>query len=453
MLVKNIITAFLALLFMNAMAQTKESFDIVSFQAPKNWKKELTADRVTYTATNQANGGYCVISLFKSTPIAQDVNLAFDNEWKELVTNRYKPSGKPEFTNADFTDGWKMKSCAQAFQYDGGNGIAILSLFTKNQAGVSLLVLMNKEDYITDMENFIASMQLTTPATQTQPTKPANTTVAAAGFRFNRSDFDDGWVSSIHNDYVMVEKGNNSVYLLFHVPYNASQFSGTGLRDVEYYWDNYLTKYFTTQSKQFNDGGAIMKAPYMEGYAMDKRTGKSCFVGLYLLIVPNATKLVIGTATDERAFRALYPMANDFGMSDLAAMDRFNKFAVAAEDLLGKWQNGNTSTAQWYYTSPSGYEGYAGMTLAATSAEFTFNNNGTYTSIHNGATGAVGNMKTFQQEYKGDFTVSNWQITATNRYGGKTHNFSAYFIAVKSGRLLKLNNGAGEDYTLVRVNR
>ena len=278
------------------------------------------------------------------------------------------------------------------------------------------------------------------------------TTPSSSGkYRFTTSNFDDGWTSTVSTDYILVEKNPYNVYLLYAVPYNASQFSGTGVRDAEYYWDQYVTRYFTTRSKQFNDGGSIaLKPPYMEGAAIDKRTGKSCFIGMYLNIVPNAVSLIIGSAPDEAAFRRLFPKANDPFGSDLSAMTRYNKFAVAASDLIGKWQDGNTETAQWYYTSPSGYEGYAGMTVASTSATFHFYNNGSYKSIHNGATGAVGNMNTFQQEYKGTYAVSNWLVTASNRYAGKTDRFGAYFIAVRGGRLLKLNNGAGQGYTLVK---
>lgn len=194
-----------------------------------------------------------------------------------------------------------------------------------------------------------------------------------------------------------------------------------------------------------------LKPPYMEGYGTDKRTGRDCFIGMYLSIVPNAVSVVIGTAPDETSFRQLFPRANDPFGSDLVSMSRYNKFAIAANDLAGKWQNGNTETAQWYYVSPAGYEGYAGMTLAATSATFNFDRNGTYSSIHNGATGAIGNMSTFQQEFKGNYSATNWMITATNRYGGKTDRFDASFMAIRGGRILRLNNREGQDYSLVKV--
>lgn len=91
------------------------------------------------------------------------------------------------------------------------------------------------------------------------------------------------------------------------------------------------------------------------------------------------------------------------------------------------------------------------MTLAATSATFNFNSNGTYSSIHNGASGSVGNTSTFQQEFIGAYAVSNWSITATNRYSGKTDRFDASFKALRGGRILKLNNGAGQEYNLVKI--
>jgi len=106
---------------------------------------------------------------------------------------------------------------------------------------------------------------------------------------------------------------------------------------------------------------------------------------------------------------------------------------------------------QWAYETPSGYQGYAGMTVAATSATFNFNSNGTYSSIHNGATGAVGNMTTFQQEYKGTYTVTNWSITATKRWQGNTAQFDASFEVIRGGRILNLNDNAGGRYNLVKV--
>ncbi|HMT74521.1 MAG TPA: hypothetical protein PKA77_10650 [Chitinophagaceae bacterium] len=454
---KKLITVCLLLIGQSVFSQQKESFDLASYTIPKGWKKEIGNGSRSYAITNPQNGQYAKLIVYKSIPGTGVLNTDFETEWTDLVVTPYQPSAERESTEENLPNNWKIKTGTSAFSFNGSQSAIILMTAVSKGNKMSLVFMTNSDKYMADLEGIGNSLQFkkaTAVTTRLPVDNKVGQPAANGSYTFTTSNFDDGWASTVQNDYVLVEKGNNTVYLNYHVPYNASQFSGTGVRDAQYYWDNYVTKLFDVQSKQFNDGASMaLKPPYMEGSATDKRTGKSCFIGMYLNIVPNAVSVIIGTAPDEAAFRQLFPKANDPFGSDLSAMTRYNKFAIAPSDVTGKWQNGNTSTAQWYYTSPSGYEGYAGMTLAATSATFIFNTNGSYTSIHNGATGAVGNMKTFQQEYKGNFTVTNWMLTATNRFGGKTDKFEASFSAVRGGRILKLNNGAGQEYSLVRVKR
>lgn len=434
-------------------AQKMESFDFVSYSVPNNWKKEAGKGSVSHIISNPQNSDYAKLIVYASIPGTGNIKDDFDKEWNDLVLTPYKPASAPATTEDILPNGWKVKSGTAPFSFNGGQSVAILITAVNRNVKMSLVFLSNSEMYLSELEKIGNSLQFQELKAPISGIENSNTHPSSQNsFTFLSSHFDDGWVSTVHDDYVLVEKNSHSVYLNFPVPYNASQFSGTGIRDAAYYWDQYVTRLFTVKSRQFNDAGSMaLKPPYMEGQAIDKRTGKACFIGMYLLVVPNAVSLVIGTAPDEAGFRKLYPKANDPFGSDLAAMSRYNKFAIAAKDIVGKWQNGNTETAHWYYVSPSGYEGYAGMTVASTSAVFTFHENGTYTSIHNGATGPAGNMKTFQQEYKGSYSVNNWTLTAANRYGGKTDKFDAYFVAVKGGRILKLNNGAGQEYSLVRV--
>ncbi|MGC4103164.1 hypothetical protein [Ferruginibacter sp.] len=289
---------------------------------------------------------------------------------------------------------------------------------------------------------------------QQQNSTPVNNqAVQQSGFSFSTTNFDDGWTSVIQNDGVLVSKAGVNVLLVYALPYNASQFSGTGVRDRDYYWDTYVPKYFNIQIKQYNDAGEVLTSSqpdYVEGWGTDKQTGERKFIAMRLSVAPNTAYLTIASTADEATFRQQFPNANGKYTSDLASMDRYNKFAVAANDILGQWEKGGTSTMQWYYTAPSGYESYAGMTVAATSAIFRFNGGGNYSSTHNGATGTVGSMNTFQQEYKGKYTVTNWNVVATNRWEGKTDNFDAWFEAINGGRVLCLRSG-GMEYRLVKT--
>jgi hypothetical protein len=327
----------------------------------------------------------------------------------------------------------------------------LLTTFSGHNTYISILAKTNSADYLKTIEDFNGSIDLKIPATTVTTNDISYKANAPSAYTFTLSSFDDGWSSTIYNDYVLVTKGSTQVYLNFSIPYSASQLSRTGVTARDFYWDNVVTKQFTIISKQYNDGNSVAMTPdYVEGWAIDKRTGKKCFIGMRLTVSPNAVNVIIGAAQDENYFRQQFPKANDNFVSDLAAMDRYNKFAIGANDLVGQWEKGDTNTMQWAYASPSGYEGYAGMTVAATSAVFNFNSDGSYSSIHNGATGSVGNMSTFQQEYNGKYNVTNWNVTATNRFGGKTDSFDAHFIAVNGGRILILNSG-GLTYQLTKT--
>ncbi|MBN8674092.1 MAG: hypothetical protein J0L56_08160 [Chitinophagales bacterium] len=58
------------------------------------------------------------------------------------------------------------------------------------------------------------------------------------------------------------------------------------------------------------------------------------------------------------------------------------------------------------------------------------------------------------QDFKGNFSVTDWSITATNRHGGKTTTYNAQLIAVKNGYLLYMSDtdNASLNYTLFKTN-
>jgi hypothetical protein len=59
-------------------------------------------------------------------------------------------------------------------------------------------------------------------------------------------------------------------------------------------------------------------------------------------------------------------------------------------------------------------------------------------------------MKFSNQEYKGQSTVTNWNITLTNRFQGATEKYESYFEAVKGGRALILKDRLNTVFTLVK---
>lgn len=63
---KTIFFLITALLSQQAFSQT-ETFDIVSFTPPKDWKKEVKSGVVNYLNVNETTGTFCVITMYASS--------------------------------------------------------------------------------------------------------------------------------------------------------------------------------------------------------------------------------------------------------------------------------------------------------------------------------------------------------------------------------------------------
>jgi hypothetical protein len=134
----------------------------------------------------------------------------------------------------------------------------------------------------------------------------------------------------------------------------------------------------------------------------------------------------------------------------LKRMASYNKFAVAASDLTGKWASWSGSNVQ-YVNAYTGLD--AGMGHAQSGNEIVFNANGTYNREYKGVSGSPGGgNKYYGEKNNGNAIVGNWEVQLTNSFKGETHVFAAQFEAVKGGRILHLYRGNIEEMHLYKVN-
>lgn len=287
-------------------------------------------------------------------------------------------------------------------------------------------------------------------------TTPVNPPAAIQdGFAFTTTNFDDGWTSTVYNDYVLSTKGDIKVYLSYIEKFNASDYSGTGKELRHHYWDNYVGKYFITGEKKFDTRGALSdySQDFIEGWATDKETGSKRYIAMIVQVIAytGTLSVIVVSAPDEQQFRRQFPKADTKFENDLLPMYSYNKFALGKNDLIGKWVSGAPGAMVNWYSTATGNN--VGSTAAVTSDEFDFGSDGKYSSKHNGATGWVGAMNTFQQKYNGTYTVTDWTLTATNRFDGKTEVLNAWFEVVRGGRVLHLQNQqyTGQTMMLMKV--
>ncbi len=271
-----------------------------------------------------------------------------------------------------------------------------------------------------------------------------STTTSTDGFTFNTINFDDGWISTIAADYVKVVKGNMEVLLYYSFEIN-DQVRATNLEMRDYFWNLLVVPNYTVKSAfPLNESLTYFKIHFTEGDAVDK-TGKPVYLAMTVLVNSGIATPVLAIASDKNSYYQQFPEPKNLGN-----MTGYNRFAVGAKDVVGSWSASSGASVNLYNT----YTGnYAGMNYAQSSDSFQFNGDGTYSSKHSGASGVYGTTTVYTQEYKGKLSVTNWDMSMTNRWKDASETFNAWFEVVRGGRIFHLRNktASGIMYHLVKV--
>ncbi len=156
----------LLLLSIQAIGQT-ETFDIVTYKPPKDFKKEVKPGVVNYTNVNTTSGGFCVIALFASTASTGDVEKDFEREWKELVVTPYKAEENPKTEKQTTAEGWDVVSASAPIKLNGADIYVLLTVTSGFGKTMSIRTSLNDEAYITKIDALFASMDLDKTKTAT----------------------------------------------------------------------------------------------------------------------------------------------------------------------------------------------------------------------------------------------------------------------------------------------
>jgi len=278
-----------------------------------------------------------------------------------------------------------------------------------------------------------------TMAAEEIKTVQQNTPTVNGKFAFSSTNFDDGWTSKVQEDWVEVTKGNMKV--LLHYPKEGTIFPADPGPLTNAAWNilvaprysnlkNYKTTYIATSDR-----------PYLGmSYATENATGKNVFIVFFR---QGQTGWLEFIAPDKNSFIQQYKFdpetiqwdSNTDLMIPLANMIGYNKFALAAFDLKGKWTSDFTGIQQLYnvYTGQ-----YAGMNINQSNEEFIFNDGNSYTWKLLAVNGVIGNVKAIEVKSSGQFTIpNNWQVYFSKIESGP-RTFHAFWSCIKGARLLNL---------------
>lgn len=431
------LTLALAPTTMLGAQEQKQQFDIISYIQPGHtWKVEQKENLLSYTTTNPQTKDWCIIGLYRSTRSKGSIEADLKSEWNELVTKQFVLTDSMPASAAEEAEGWKISARAGVFTFNGSPASAILTTFSGHQVCTSILALTNTQVYLPDIEKLMASLELKAPdLSMAETVKPAKFTSSspqkiagsAKNFVFTTTNFDNGWVVQQKEDYVEMNRGNIQVLLHYGIAYNDEI-----RKDVtNACWNiQAATRYNVKQFYYPDNRNNYLPVYYLQADASRRADGKPVFITFLVLSENGVGTTIEVIAPNRQAYEKEF--AN---LDAVAGMTSYNRFAVHARDIEGPWGSSGGSFAQ-YYNVYSGQ--YAGMNAVSKYDKFDLRGN-QYTELHKGAMGFVGSQNVYQQEYKGSFTVTDWQLN-TRSSGGEEKTYSAWYQAVRGGRLLHLQD-------------
>lgn len=430
--------------------QELKSFDIFSYSSPSGFVMKDNKDKLFYQKSDGKN--YCQILLFPSVYSLSDVDKDFTKNWDFFARNPEESIVDPEVREKDSINGWQMVFGAARGTFDKNMFAITLSTFTKDSISYYIAAVFTDKAFIPVVQEFTASVvpdekkfvrSLNKETDKVFSTVSTPQTFGNGGITKSTTTFDDGWTAYALSDYVKLTKAETELRL--HYIDKALDDARPNTIDApEYYWSKYVEPYFTVSDPQKWSGVQYPVIYHIQGNAVEKATGKSCYVAIKIVYGGGARPIVVITP-NQTIYQQQFPHPND-----IDPMLNANRFAISAQDIIGTWKGSGGGGVE-YYNAYSGT--YAGMSAVSSTDEFIFNTDGTYKSTYRTASMNSGSAKFGGQDFKGTFSVTDWSITATNRYEGKTTPFNAQLIAVKGGYLLYMSDpgNSSMNYTLFKT--
>ncbi len=431
----------------------KTNFDLASYIVPKGWNKTGNENAVQYSKSDDAKGIYCMITLYKSVPGTADSKENFDMAWQTLVKEMVTVTTPPEMQPAASENGWDVQSGYAPFESEGSKGIAVLATSTSGGKMVNIIILTNTEEYQQTVTDFLESVSLkkqiapapvktnevVKPVTNTPTNTPANPPAKTTGYGYTTTNFDDGWTSTVQEDWVEVTKGN--IKVLLHYPKEGTIFPADPDPLVRTVWNILVAPHLSNLSNFRTAYISNYDRPYLGmGNATLTSTGKEVFVVLFRQGQSGWVEII---APDKNSFISQFKFdpeqikwdSESKLLNPLLLLPNYNKFAIAASDFTGSWSSDFTGIQQLYnvYTGD-----YAGMYMNQSNQTFQFSAGNKYNWSILVVNGMAGNAKFANVKSAGKFSIlNNWQIHFTD-IEGKPKKYNAFFSCIKGARLLKM---------------
>ena len=173
-IITRVVNGLLLLITSTTCFSQTEKFDILTYTAPMNWKKETRQGVVNYTNANASTGKFCVIAMYASTVSTGNPQTDFNKDWKELVVKPFNAESHPKISSEATPDGWTVVTASSPVTQDGVDLYIMLTVISGYGTTISIRTSLNDQAYLTQVASLFESMDLD----KTSKVQNNNTTVA-----------------------------------------------------------------------------------------------------------------------------------------------------------------------------------------------------------------------------------------------------------------------------------
>jgi hypothetical protein len=139
-------------------AQT-ETFDIATYTIPAGWEKSTSDGVVSFIATDNDKGIFCVISIYASKASRGTAEEEFDRNWTDLAATPLNIKEAPQTDKVTDEDGREVILGAANFVNGNLTGVAMLSTYIGFGRTTNILIMTN-DGYQNDIDKFFNGLAL-----------------------------------------------------------------------------------------------------------------------------------------------------------------------------------------------------------------------------------------------------------------------------------------------------
>ncbi|MFT3827421.1 MAG: hypothetical protein QM731_26095 [Chitinophagaceae bacterium] len=151
----------IASLFLKMAASAQENnFGIINYTVPTGYQLIKNDNVLTYYTENKSTGAYCNFFIYSLAPGQGSVETDFDYAWTNQVQKPFKVTGTATRLPVAIIKGWQFLLGNTRYTDNGVATLAMLITFSGENKMQSVCILSNSDKYKTDIENFIASIDV-----------------------------------------------------------------------------------------------------------------------------------------------------------------------------------------------------------------------------------------------------------------------------------------------------